>query len=219
MANNFINIFVILSVWFLLVDTSNIFAASARKLVNEGNKLVASQNTEKMSEALEKYLEAREKRKNRFEIPFNIGTTYGELNRIEEASSWLLEASKSKDYRIKSDAFYQLGNLYFKQQQYDKAIQSYMQALKYSPGDSAARKNLELAYWLSKVPPPDSTQQNQNENKNESKEKSQNSESEQPNQNDQMLQRSQMREAETQKKLLKKRNEGNPAYPASGKDW
>lgn len=197
----------------------SVFSSTGRELVNEGNKLFLTKDPKKQSEALEKYLEAREKRSERMEIPFNIGTSYSNLNRFEEAQNWLIEASKSPNSQIKADAHYQLGNLLFKQKQYDKAIQQYAQSLKHAPGDTSTRKNLELAYWLSRQPPPDSTQNEQQKQSESDENQEQQEDKKQQDQQDKMLEKAQQKEAETQKKLLKKRNEGERAYPASGKDW
>ncbi|MCX7835198.1 MAG: tetratricopeptide repeat protein [bacterium] len=215
---NWMKLNTIVVVLFIFILPKMVVAASARQLVNEGNRLLSTNNPEKMNEAVEKYLEAREKRKNRYEIPFNIGTAYSDLKRNEEAINWLLEATKSKDPKIKADAFYQLGNIFLKQKQYEDAIKNYTQSLRYDPGDSATRKNLELAFWLNKLPPPDSTQHTQKENDQQQDQNQQNQEKQQPK-DDQMLQKAQQKEAEVQKRLLKKRNEGDAAFPTSGKDW
>lgn len=44
-----------------------------------------------------------------------------------------------------SDLYYNLGNAYYKQQQYAKAILSYERALKYAPSNSKIKNNLEMA--------------------------------------------------------------------------
>jgi len=198
------------------------FSASSRVLVNEANKLMYSPDSAKRADALEKYLQARDKRKDRFEIPFDIGTAYENLGRNNEAMSWLEEAARSTDKKVKSDAYYQMGNVLFRDKKYDDAIKSYTEALRAAPSDSNARKNLELALYMKRVQPPDSNKQDKDNQDQKNKQQNPDSTKQQQQQkpkHDKMLDQARERETDLQKQLMKKRNQGEPGNPSSGKDW
>ncbi|MDK9700912.1 MAG: tetratricopeptide repeat protein [bacterium] len=119
----------------LCLPLTGAFAASGRKLVKDANKLYQSDDSAKVAEALEKYMQARESRKDRFEIPFNIGKTYSKLGHETEAQTWLEEAARSTDKKVKADANYQLGNNQFRKKKWDEAIRYYTDALRSNPSD------------------------------------------------------------------------------------
>ena len=208
---------ILLIVLFLGTVVISGWAASGRSLVNQGNRLFNSPDSAKRAEALEKYLEAREKRRERFEIPFNIGSTYLSFQRNGEAATWLEEAARSNDRRLRADAHFQQGNLHFVGKQWDKAIKQYTEALRNNPADSGARRNLELALWQKRLPPPDSSQQNQNEQKQQ--EPPPDSTQQPQPQKDKLLEQARNREADTQRQLLKRRNQGEAVPIGSGRDW
>ncbi len=208
------------SITFLVLSVNLGFAASGRTLVNQGNKLLKYPDSTKKAEALEKFLEARDKRKTRFEIPFNIASTYEELGRTGEAQSWFEEAARSPNKKVKSDAYYQMGNMMFRQKKYDDAIKCYTESLRSVPSDTNTRKNLELAMLMKQVQQPDSSKQDQKNQQDQKKQQNPDStKQQQPKQHDKMLDQARNREADLQKKLMQKRNQGDQGGASSGKDW
>lgn len=79
-------------------------------------------------------------------------------------------AQNSKDANLRSQAYYNMGNLAFNQQQYDQSIEMYKNALRQNPDDDQARENLRLAQ-LKKQEQEQNKDKNQDKNKDKDKEK------------------------------------------------
>lgn len=70
----------------------------------------------------------------------------GADNPLKTATELLASvAQNSKDVNLRSQAYYNMGNLAFNQQQYDQSIEMYKNALRQNPDDEQARENLRLA--------------------------------------------------------------------------
>lgn len=85
-------------------------------------------------------------------------------NPMAEAQSLLQNVAQSaQDISVAENAFYNLGNMAFNQQQYDQAINMYKGALRKNPDNDKARENLRLAQLKRRQ------QQNQDQNKDQNK--------------------------------------------------
>jgi Ca-activated chloride channel family protein len=76
---------------------------------------------------------------------FNRGNALFALSRFEEASNEFLRATQASEPSLKSSAFYNLANSYFKNDKYAEAIAAYRHALTLDPSNARAKWNLELA--------------------------------------------------------------------------
>lgn len=93
-------------------------------------------------------------------------------------------ASVSNDKTLKSMAYYNMGNLAYNNQRYDKAIEDYKNALRAVPTDEDARYNLRMAQLKQQQ----QQQQQQNQDQNQDQDKNQ---QDQQNQNQDQQQQQQ----------------------------
>jgi len=64
---------------------------------------------------------------------------------FEQAEEEFRRAADTDDVRLKSSAYYNLGNSMYQRRQWEDAIASYKRALRADPGNEPARHNLEMA--------------------------------------------------------------------------
>lgn len=84
-------------------------------------------------------------------------------NPMAEAQSLLQNvAQTATDMSVAENAFYNLGNMAFNQQQYDQAINMYKGALRKNPDNDKARENLRLAQLKLQQQQQDQDKQDQN---------------------------------------------------------
>lgn len=153
-------------------------AASTRKerrLINKGNDAYKERN---FSEAQNIYQEALQENPSSAEARYNLGlsqirqvsnladTTSSNVARIDVARKNFQDvAALAKDKPgLAAKANLNLGNIEFKAQDFQKAIDYYKQALRIDPQDDKARKNLRIAQLNLKK---QQDQKNQNQNKNQ----------------------------------------------------
>lgn len=130
--------------------------------LRKGNRYY-SQGNYKKAEA--EYRKAFEKDSTNVQVLYNLGTTLLMERELPQATRMLLRAAqtdKARNALKGTRIFHNLGVTLQSQQQYDKAIEAYKQALRYNPADEETRYNLALCQKLLKKQPP---QQNQDQNK------------------------------------------------------
>jgi Ca-activated chloride channel family protein len=97
-------------------------------------------------------------------------------------------AEYSQSKKLKQKAFYNLGNAYFKTEDYQNAIVSYEQALKLDPQDADCKHNLELARRMleqEKQEGKNKSQEDQDQQKNQQDQKKEKPDNQNKNQNNQ----------------------------------
>ncbi len=148
---------------FLIAFISSLFFvsgvfASAYHDNERGNKHYKSG---KYNEALSAYGDALSKKPERAEIINNQANSLHHLNDNEAAILKYQEALKhTKNSKLKSRIFYNMGNAYAKSDRMKEAVNSYMNALKFNPNDQDAKYNLELARILMQTNHQQQQQQN-----------------------------------------------------------
>jgi tetratricopeptide (TPR) repeat protein len=110
--------------------------------VEQGNALMKSGNAE---EALKHYEKAIAALPAEPGAHFNRGAALYALQRFDEAGEEFLRASVAKDGALKAQAFYNLGNAFFKKEKFKEAVEAYKRTLGIDPRDERAKWNLELA--------------------------------------------------------------------------
>ena len=103
---------------------------------------------------------------------YNLGNSQYNSLAYDEAIQQFFRTQKfSKDKSEKHSAFHNMGNVYMKKKQYDKALESYKSALRNNPSDDQTRYNYALAKSLiEKEKNNDGDKKNdQTKNKNEKK--------------------------------------------------
>lgn len=141
-----------------------------RNFIREGNKLFADENYADAEVAYSKALQANPSSAIAaynmglaLAKQANEGDTTGLLQRADSLFSFA--ASLTGDKALKSQAFYNKGNLAYVAQQYDRAIEDYKNALRFVSTDDDARYNLRMAQL--KLQQQQQQQQDKNNDKNQ----------------------------------------------------
>ncbi len=113
--------------------------------VVDGNKLLASG---KPAEALEDYDEAARSLPNRNAVHLNRGLALVQMGdeQIDQAMQAFKLASEGDGTdKVRARALFNLGNTFFKKEDYEEAIRTYQKSLMLVPGNKDVAWNLELA--------------------------------------------------------------------------
>jgi tetratricopeptide (TPR) repeat protein len=110
--------------------------------VEQGNALMKSGNAE---EALKHYDKAVAALPAEAGAHFDRGAALYALQRFDEAGQEFLRATEAKDGTLKAQAFYNLGNAFFKKEKFKEAVEAYKRTLALDPRDERAKWNLEIA--------------------------------------------------------------------------
>jgi len=110
--------------------------------VEQGNALMKGGNAE---EALKHYDKAVAALPGEAGAHFDRGAALYALQRFDEAGQEFLRATEAKDGALKAQAFYNLGNAFFKKEKFKEAVEAYKRTLALDPRDERAKWNLEIA--------------------------------------------------------------------------
>ena len=81
--------------------------------------------------------------------PYNLGTAYYKKESLEEAFGRFKQVGElASEKPEKHKAFHNMGNVFMKNEEYDKAVEAYKEALRNDPSDEETRYNLALAKAL-----------------------------------------------------------------------
>ncbi len=150
---------------------------TSKDLTYEANKELRDN---KFVEAEADYRRAISKSEENIAAPYNLGTAYYNKESFEEAFGRFKQAGElASDKGEKHKAFHNMGNVFMKNEEYEKAVEAYKDALRNNPKDEETRYNLALAKELAKKQK-DQQKQGDNEDKKEQKDqdKEQNQEGE-----------------------------------------
>ena len=112
------------------------------------------------------------KRGDNAKAHFGIGASSYQQGDIEVAKKGFQESLKTSDDNLRSKAFYNLGNTFYKNNKTNEALSFYRKALELNPNDMDALYNYEYIKYQKKPPEEDKEQQD-NEKKEEQKEEDQ----------------------------------------------
>ena len=97
------------------------------------------------------YRKAISKNPENVAAPYNLGRAYYNRESFGEAFSRFKQAGESaSDKSDKHRAYHNMGNVYMKNKEYEKAVEAYKEALRNNPNDEETRYNLALAKELLK---------------------------------------------------------------------
>lgn len=174
------------SIWILfallLVSSSELLAQT--NPFDWDNADRAFQNGQ-YEEALAKYLELSAKDSQNEEILYNLGNTYYQLKKYDEAITAYQKALNSDDSTIRKHALYNLGNAQFRKQNLDEALKSYELALGMDKDFKPAQLNYDFVKKKKEEKEQQQKQQQEEEQKDEQQEKDQENQQNNQDQNQQ----------------------------------
>lgn len=130
------------------------------------------------------------------ELEFNKGVTQAQLGDLQAAQKSLDQATLSRHQGVAGDAHFNLGNAFYEQQQFDQAIESYKNALRADPSNTAAKRNLELA--LRQKQEQQEQQQEQQDQQDQQQDENEQEQQDQQNQDQQQQEQEQDQEQQQQ---------------------
>ncbi len=163
-------------------------AQSFRSLVRKGNKLY---DQKKYSEAEVLFRKAQAKNPKYAKSTFNLGDAVYQEKNFKGAEKYFQNlAQQTRTPAYQPQSWYNLGNTYMSQKQYEKSIASYIQSLLRNPTDMNAKYNLTYARKMlrKKKQQKKKNKQNKKQNKknqNKKNNKNQNKKKNQQNKNQQ----------------------------------
>ena len=166
----------ILIALFLLVGTfsnGQEEKAELQDALNESNNLTWEGNKEltenNFVEAEVDYRKAISKSSDNVAAPFNLGNAYYNQNTFGEAFGRFKEAGETAtDKADKHKAYHNMGNVFMRRKEYEKAVEAYKEALRNNPTDEETRYNLALAKEMLKKEQ-EEQQNDQNEDNKDNK--------------------------------------------------
>ena len=132
--------------------------------------------------ALESYQNAQGRAPESAEPHYNSGNTLYRMEEYEDALQRFDESLMHAAGKLRSRGFFNRGNTTFQQEQYPQAVEAYKEVLRMNPDDRDAKHNLELA--LSRIPPEDQQQQDEQQDEQQQDEEEQEDEQEQEEQDE-----------------------------------
>ena len=132
--------------WVLIVATISFVQAQEGAVTNhiyEGNSKVKE---EAFSEAEKAYRKALSIAPEKATALYNLGNTHFLDAQYEEASQRFFQTQKfATTKEDKHKAFHNMGNVFMKKKDYQKAVEAYKNALRNNPSDEETRYNYALA--------------------------------------------------------------------------
>jgi Ca-activated chloride channel family protein len=179
-----------------ILSVSTVRAEDHVSLVKKGNEAFANADYKK---ALEYYHMAETDLPESAELDYDVAGALHKDGAYEQAVDEYTKSLHTSDINLEAAAHYNLGNTYFRMEDYENAIKSYENALKINPEDMDAKYNLELARKMLKeqIKPQQQQQQQQQQQKQE---KQQQNQQEQNQQEQQQQQQEQQEEQQQQEK-------------------
>ncbi len=172
MAKYFIFIFILFTSLTAIANDNEVKDTSTKKernFIKDGNKLYRN---ERYSEAEVAYRKALEQNPSSEIASYNLASSLikqsgnadpnNGKNPMNEASNLLKGLTTSNNVNIAENAYYDLGNMAFNNQQYQESIEMYKNALRRNPDNDKTRQNLRLAQLKLQ-------EQQQNQDKNQDK--------------------------------------------------
>jgi len=122
----------------------------AKKALKESRNITYNANEELVQndfiKAEGEYRKAISKSSENDIAPYNLGRAYYNRESFAEAFSRFKEAGEKADEKpSKHKAFHNMGNVFMKNKEYEKAVEAYKEALRNNPSDEETRYNLALA--------------------------------------------------------------------------
>lgn len=183
--------------------TPSVSYKAERNALRRGNSLFKE---DKFHEALEQYQKAIDINGSSIRGRYNKAVALLQLQsddnkgtendpRVQAAQIFteLIDDARKFDSEIAEQAYYNLGNIAFNDEQYDRSIACYKDALRLKPDDMNARENLRLAQ-LKKQEQEQNQDQNQDQNEQDKKDQQQQQQQQQEQEQNQDQQQQQQQQ-------------------------
>lgn len=115
---------------------------SAARYNNSGNQEYEAEN---YTEAVDNYVAAQREDPDVPQPYYNAGNAYHRQGNFESAAAQTQQSVRASEGEMAQNSYYNLGNTFFKVEDWPAAIEAYKEALKLNPNDLDAKYNLELA--------------------------------------------------------------------------
>ncbi len=154
---------------------------NSQNLTWEANKELSENN---FVGAEADYRRAISKSEENVAAPYNLGNAYYDQDSYSEAFGRFKQAGElASDKSDKHRAFHNMGNVFMKSKEYEKAVEAYKEALRNNPKDEETRYNLALAKEMLEKEKENQKQEDKEENEEE-KDQKQDQQNEGDNQED-----------------------------------
>lgn len=145
----------------LIIISQNAIALPLRSDLNRGNDLYKKGDYSQAGSVYDKVLE---RNKNDLKARFNSGDSLYKEGKYKESQEVFKSLTgQTVDKTLRQGAFYNLGNSFFKQEDYQSAISAYEESLKINPKDEDAQYNLALAKKMLAMPKQEKDKQKENQ--------------------------------------------------------
>lgn len=154
-----------------------------RSLVRKGNR---QYNRGNWQNSIERYEQALQRDSSLFETRYNLGNALSRAERYETAEKMLLSAAMdtSRSDEERAEAFFNLGDVQFRQQNLKGALESFKNSLRLNPSDMEAKYNYAYVKKLLEQQEQNQDQNDQND-QNQNQDQNRNKDQNKDNQNDQ----------------------------------
>ena len=162
-------------------------AAGQQRALEESRNLTWEANKEleenEFVSAEANYRRAISKSDENIAAPYNLGNAlYNKENYTEAFGRFKQAGEKAQDKSSKHQAFHNMGNVFMKNKEYEKAVEAYKEALRNNPADEETRYNLALAKEMLKKQQNDQ-QDNQDKNKEDQQDQKEKNQDQQDKEN------------------------------------
>lgn len=198
--------------FYIVLTLAAVLPAAAQKypersLVRKGNRAFAK---ERYDRAIDRYKMAAEKTPGTWEASYNLGNA---LYRTEQydAAAQALQAAAADTLRPAADraeAYYNLGDVQFRQQKLKESLESFKSALRLNPADEQAKYNYAYVKRLLQQQENEDQNQDQNQQNQDQQDQQQNQDQQQDQQDQNGQDRNQDRQPESGEE--EQPEEGNP---------
>ena len=155
------------------------------------------------------YRRAIDKNSKSFQAHYNLGNSLFRQDKYPEAAEQYALAAQNLDTKDKKNredlayTYHNLGNAFYGQQQFDKAVAAYQQSLRLNPKDDETRYNLIKAMqMLQQQQQQQQQQQNQNQQQKQDKQQQQQEQQQEQQQQEQQEQQENKMDQQTAEQLL-----------------
>ena len=159
-VKGFFKIALCIFIFILVTDAS---AQTAHTLLRKADRDYLNNDYKSAEENYTKAQKAERSTKGDYNLANSI---YQQQRYDESAKQYGDIATKTQDNKLKFNSLYNKGNAHFWKKEYDKAIDSYKNALRMNPNDMDAKKNLALAQRMLQQQQQQQQKDKENQDKN-----------------------------------------------------